>query len=216
MKEFIEKWKTDSRFKTKVKLGLYTLFVVFVAIFALSGNANLPEENLENEYNENNNTILNDEISIKIPEEYEYKIKVTKNNNDYKFEGRKQNKKVTIIKTTDNIVTNYIYENNNYYKEENQIYILTEKETVYEPVNYNYINLDTINQYLSKSQKEDNKYLVYLKDIILGNDSEEYITITKNTIDNQYQINVDYTPLMKLFDKNIENYLVNINIDELE
>ena len=28
MKDFIEKWNTDARFKTKIQLGLYTLFVI--------------------------------------------------------------------------------------------------------------------------------------------------------------------------------------------
>ncbi|MBQ2873543.1 MAG: hypothetical protein IJE89_06065 [Bacilli bacterium] len=215
MKDFVEKWKTDSKFKAKVQLGLYTLFVVFVAVLAFSSNSNTPKEELENEYNQNNNETLNDEVSIKTPEEYKYTINVTINDNNYKYEGNKQKEKETIIKTFGDITTNYIYEKDNYYKEENEVYIITEKEDVYEPINYNYIEINTINEYLSRSIKENDKHIVYLKDIILGNDSEEYITITinENNINNQNKINIDYTPLMKLFNNDTERYIVNIEIE---
>ena len=36
MNDFIEKWNTEPKFKTKVQLGLYTLFVVIISIFAIS------------------------------------------------------------------------------------------------------------------------------------------------------------------------------------
>ena len=38
MKEFIEKWNSDSKYKTKVKLGVSSLFVILVAIFAITSN----------------------------------------------------------------------------------------------------------------------------------------------------------------------------------
>ena len=79
----------------------------------------------------------------------------------------------------------------------------------YDIVNYNYLKLETINEYLSKPVKRENEYLVYLKDIILGPGSEDYIIITKE--DNI--INIDYTELMKNFDKTIENYSIKIEIE---
>ena len=68
------------------------------------------------------------------------------------------------------------------------------------------------NVYLSKSIKQDNQYIVYLKDIILGDNTDDYIIIEKN--DNK--INIDYTTLINNFNKNINKCLVNIKIEEIE
>ena len=77
----------------------------------------------------------------------------------------------------------------------------------------NYINLESINSYLEKAKSSNNnQYLVYLKDIILGNDSEEYFTI----LINDDKINIDYTPLIKQFNHDIKKYKVNIQINEIE
>ena len=206
MKEFLEKWKSDNKFKAKIKLGLYTLFVVVVSIFALSLR---PEESL-------NDTPTSDDIkeniqnnpTIEIPNKYNYNIDITVNDKKYQYNGIKETKKETISKIIDNVTTNYLYQDNNYYKEENNEYILTTKESVYDIINYDYINLEIINQYLSKSKKENEIYKTYLKDIILGNNSEEYITIT---IDNN-NITIDYTSLIKYFDEKTEKYLIEIEI----
>lgn len=210
MKEFIEKWNSDSRFKTKIKLSLYTLFVVLVAIFAISSKNDISENQFEEEYNQNkqeqNKNINN---IIEIPNKYNYKISININEKYYQYTGIKENQKESITKEAEGVITNYINENNNYYKEYEDSYILTTKEDVYDIVNYNYLKLETINEYLSKSVKRENEYLVYLKDIILGNGSEDYIIITKE--DNI--INVDYTELMKNFDKTIENYSIKIEIE---
>ena len=91
-------------------------------------------------------------------------------------------------------------------------YIITTKDEVYDIINYNYINLSTINEYLKKATKNDNQYLVYLKDIILGNDSDDYIVIDIN----ENNIFIDYTVLMKEFNNNLNKYQVIIEIKEKE
>lgn len=208
MKEFMEKWKTNPRFKAAIKLGLGTLFIVFVAIFATANRNSAPNINTgyENIINETNNAI------IEVPDKYEYTINITINNDNYQYNGTKTPTTETIIKTSNGITTNYRYENESYYKNENETYIITDQKEIYDVVSYNYLKLETINQYLTKSNKQNDKYLVYLKDIILGNDSEEYIMITIN----ENKINVDYTSLMKLFDSTIESYLIDIEIKEIE
>ena len=90
--------------------------------------------------------------------------------------------------------------------------MITTKDEVYNIIDYNYLNLDIINQYLSKSKIENKKNIVYLKDIILGNTSEEYITIS---IDDNI-VNVDYTALMNNFNKSVEKNIVEIIIEDIE
>lgn len=211
MNDFIDNWNNKPKFKTKIKLSLYTLFVVFVAIFAVSNRTPIETE----EQNEEPNNIPQQQeqiASIEIPNEYNYKINITINEDNYQYTGIKTLQRETIQKESNDTITKYIYENNKYYKEENESYILTTKEDIYNIVNYDYINLLTINEYLSKSSKQENKYFVYLKDIILGNNSEDYITITIN----QKDITIDYTTLVNNFDKTIEKYLINIKLENIE
>lgn len=211
MNDFIENWNNKPKFKTKIKLSLYTLFVVFVAIFAVSNRTPIETE----EKNKEPNNILQQQeqiASIEIPNEYSYKINITINEKKYQYTGIKTLQRETIQKESNDTITKYIYENNQYYKEENESYILTTKEEVYDIVNYDYINLLTINEYLTKSSKQGNKHFVYLKDIILGNNSEDYITITIN----QNDITIDYTTFVNIFDKTIEKYLINIELENIE
>ena len=209
MGNFIERWKKEPKFKAKIKLFLYTLFVVFVSIFALS---NRPTDLEENNLIEDTGIQETVDNTIKIPTKYNYTSNITINENKYIY-SETNNNDITIIKKQigENII-NYKVENNSYYKEQELNYILITKEEVYDVVDETYLNLETINKYLKKSQKQEDKYIVYLKDIILGNNSDDYITITKEN----NKINIDYTKLIQNFDPSIEKYIVDIEIEEIE
>ena len=205
MNGFIEKWKTDSRFKAGIKLGLYLLFVICVAIFAFANRAPVANDIVDNEQKKDN-------LTIKIPNKYNYTIDITINENHYQYTGTKNLNVETINKIVDTTTTYYKYEQGKYYVYEHNNYVLTTKENVYDSINPVYLKLETINQYLSKSTKLQDQYFVYLKDMLLANDSEEYIVITLN----ENKVNINYTSLMKEFDNTITNYLVEIIIEEIE
>ena len=223
MQDFIEKWNNEPRYKTKIKLTLYTLFVVFVAIFAISGNRNMENnegtntitdkfgDDFTNNKNTNNIENQNNIYKIELPKEYKYQIDININETKHKYTGIKKELRENITKESSGTSKNYIYENDNYYiEQETDSYVLTTKNEVYDIIDYNYLNIKTINEYLSKSKKVNDEFVVYLKDIILGNDSEEYITIKKTEND----INIDYTNLVNTFDKRIDKYIINIKIEE--
>ena len=210
MKDFIEKWNSEPKFKIKVKLGLYTLFMIVVSIFALSTGRNVPVENtslLDDKINNKENI-----VKINVPEKYNYTINITINENNYQYTGKKQRNAEQITKIINDTSTYYLYQGNNYYEKIDEEYMITTKDEVYNIIDYNYLNLDIINQYLSKSKIENKKNIVYLKDIILGNTSEEYITIS---IDDNI-VNVDYTALMNNFNKSVEKNIVEIIIEDIE
>ena len=85
MKDFIEKWNSEPKFKTKVKLGLYTLFMIVVSIFALSTGRNVPVENTSLL----DDKIINKEniVKINVPEKYNYTINITIIENNYQYTG---------------------------------------------------------------------------------------------------------------------------------
>ena len=88
--------------------------------------------------------------------------------------------------------------------------ILTTKDIIYDIVCPNCFDINSINEYLNKGIKENNNYKIYLKDIILAEKGDEYITITT---DNN-QIYADYTSLLQVFNNQIVKYTVNIKIEE--
>ena len=215
MKDFLDKWKKDKKYQTKIKLLIYTSFVVIVSIFAIS-NRNITANNQLEEYDNNLNNKQEDSVSnnelIEIPQKYNYTINININDKEYEYVGIKTQSEEIITKKDDKNIKNYIYKDGSYYIEENENYILTNETEVYNLISKNYLELSTINVYLSKSIKQDNQYIVYLKDIILVDNTDDYIIIEKN--DNK--INIDYTTLINNFNKNINKCLVNIKIEEKE
>lgn len=212
MNSFIEKWKTDHKYQTKIKLILYVVFFVVTSTYILSLNTLSNKNVYINDENINKNRQLGDDSIFKVPDNYSYTINIIIDEGHYLYYGQNLNGEMTITKNINNVTTNYIFKDNEYYKLDNKIYVKTTKEDVYDIVNYNYLNLDSINNYLKKSEKINNQYLVYLKDIILGNDSDDYFVI----IVNGNQLNIDYAPLMRLFNSNIKKYNVDIKIEEIE
>ena len=203
MDEFLEKWRSDKKYQAKVKLAIYLGFIIIVTIFAYSQRNSIKEPS-----NSEEETTIADGSIVDIPNEYSYIIDVYINDKTYTFTGSKNENAETIVKTTDEAVENFILRNNEYYKEINGSYYNTTKNAVYNPIDYDYINLENINLYLAKARPNSQGYIVYLKDIILNNSSDEYFVITVDAS----RINIDYTPLMKQMDSTIYKYVVNIQI----
>ena len=193
MKEFIKKYRTDKKYNTKVELIFYAVLIFFVTIFCMIGSQNTPIDN-EEELTETS---------------YDYKININLNDNIYQYYGSKNDDEITINKVVNEEITSYSYKDDNYYKRENNVYVITTEEEIYDVIEFNYLSLDTIYEYLDLSTITENVNIVYLKDIIIGSNSEEYITIEEN--DDNYKI--DYTSLMKLFDNSIEKLTVEIIIE---
>ena len=149
---------------------------------------------------------------ISIPDNYSYFINITIDGKEYIYSGEKHSTEKTINKTIDNVTTNYLLRDNDYYMQDNNLYVKITKEEVYDIINYNYIDLNNINNYLNQAIKDDNQYKVYLQDVILDTETKEYFVISIN----DGTINIDYTPLMKRNNPDIDSYNVSIQINEIE
>ena len=113
MGNFIERWKKEPKFKAKIKLFLYTLFVVFVSIFALS---NRPTDLEENNLIEDTGIQETVDNTIKIPTKYNYTSNITINENKYIYSETNNNDITIIKKQIGEDIINYKVENNSYYK----------------------------------------------------------------------------------------------------
>ena len=212
MNDFIKKWNSDKKFKAVIKLLLYFLFFIVVAIYAVLSNKNASQ--IDTEKNIENNEIINNQQQknsiINIGDNYKYTATITINDEQIKYVYSKEQDLLNIKKIRNLIETNYIIENNNYYIKENDNKILTTKDNIYDIVCPNCFDINSINEYLNKGIKENNNYKIYLKDIILAEKGDKYITITT---DNN-QIYADYTSLLQVFNNQIVKYTVNIKIEE--
>lgn len=212
---FKEKWK-DKKYQAKVKLSGYGIFVVLIIIILLFGQGEVNNDSYSDdiENNVDNNALEN--ISFEFPNNtnYKYEIELISRKNNIEevvnYFGTVTLDNKELIKKSDDIINNYKIIDNKYYKLNNNNYILTSIEEVYE-INYNYfLDINSINNYLSLSKKDNNIYKVYIKDIILDSNSDKYIEITLK----EYSISIDYTNLINILNNNnYDNYIVNIEYE---
>ncbi len=195
--ELKDKWG-DPKEKAKIQLILFLIFIVFAVIFT----------RLTTNYDDNNyingvgNIINNPDIELdSINNNYNYNITIdmvtNTGNKTVSYGGIRYNNKMIISKEEDDNVTNYYMENNDYYVYSDEGYILSNIDEVYDVINYNYLNISNIKEYISKGVKDGNTYLIKVSNINLDMASKEYITIEVNSKDNNIELIIDYTNLVK-------------------
>lgn len=201
-----EKWN-DKRERAKIELILYAIFFIGVIIFVRVGN------NISN-----NNISTSDNLFIsQINDNYSYDIKVNINDNNYEYIGKVLGYNSTIEKKDSNTDEYFYKKNDKYYKlDQDNGYILSNKNDIYDVINYDYMDINNIKEYIKTSNNDNGIYKVKISDIILNSSSSDYITIKIDNINNT--IEIDYTNLLRINDNNITKAIVTItysNINKL-
>lgn len=198
-----EKWN-DKRERAKIELILYAIFFIGVIIFVRVGN------NISN-----NNINISDNLFIsQINDNYSYDIKININDNNYEYIGKVLGYNSTIEKKDSNTDEYFYKKNDKYYKlDQDNGYILSNKNDIYDVINYDYMDINNIKEYIKLSTREDNIYKVKISDIILNSSSSDYITIKIDNINNT--IEIDYTNLLKINDNNITKAIVTITYSDI-
>ncbi len=201
-----EKWN-DKREKAKIELILYTIFFIGVIIFVRVGN------NISN-----NNINTSDNLFIsQINDNYSYDTKININDNNYEYIGKVLGYNSTIEKKDSNTDEYFYKKNDKYYKlDQDNGYVLSNKNDIYNVINYDYMDINNIKEYIKTSNNDNGIYKVKISDIILNSSSSDYITIKIDNINNT--IEIDYTNLLRINDNNITKAIVTItysNINKL-
>ena len=201
-----EKWN-DKRERAKIELILYAIFFIGVIIFVRVGN------NISN-----NNINTSDNLFIsQINDNYSYDTKVNINDNNYEYIGKVLGYNSTIEKKDSNTDEYFYKKNDKYYKlDKDNGYILSNKNDIYDIINYDYMDINNIKEYIKTSNNDNGIYKVKISDIILNSSSSDYITIKLDNINNT--IEIDYTNLLRINDNNITKAIVTItysNINKL-
>ena len=198
-----EKWN-DKRERAKIELILYTIFFIGVIIFVRVGN------NISN-----NNINTSDNLFIsQINDNYSYDIKININDNNYEYIGKVLGYNSTIEKKDSNTDEYFYKKNDKYYKlDQDNGYILSNKNDIYDVINYDYMDINNIKEYIKTSNNDNGIYKVKISDIILNSSSSDYITIKIDNINNT--IEIDYTNLLRINDSNITKAIVNITYNDI-
>ena len=200
-----ERWK-DKRERAKIELMLYGIFFLVIIIFARissSMSTNIPKDN------DINNTFI-DEIT----DNYQYDIDITIDNNKYKYSGKKLGNNMSITRIVGTKEEFFYQMNDKYYILDTKgNYILTTAEDIYPYIEYRYLNINNIKQFIKLGTKNDTVYSVKVSDIVLNNNSADTITLTVNEEDKNIQI--DYTNLFKIDNSNINKAEVNIKYSNI-
>lgn len=198
-----EKWN-DKRERAKIELILYAIFFIGVIIFVRVGN------NISN-----NNINTSDNLFIsQINDNYSYDIKININDNNYEYIGKVLGYNSTIEKKDSNTDEYFYKKNDKYYKlDQDNGYILSNKNDIYDIINYDYMDINNIKEYIKTSNNDNGIYKVKISDIILNSSSSDYITIKLDNINNT--IEIDYTNLLRINDNNITKAIVTITYSDI-
>jgi len=203
--KLVEMWK-DKRGRAKIQLCLYGIFFIGVIIFTRVLNTTTSKTQ--------ENNPVNKSFLVEVNDNYGYDIEINIDNNIYKYYGEMLGNNGKITRIVEDTEDHYFIMNNKYYiLDENSNYILTTKEEIYPYIDYMYLNIDLIKEFIAVATIENNIYKVKLSDLILNNNSEEYITITVD--EENKTLEIDYTNLFKVDNEKLTKETVKITYNDI-
>lgn len=223
LKDFIEKYKTDKKYKAKVQLIGYGVFILIVLIgLNISALGTSSHENISSmknyPLNNRNTKTENKRITLldNIKDNYEYDVKATvttkkeeiEETKEIEYYGKSSNNNMEINKKLGNENNTYYKVDKRYYKKVNEQYEMMKEEELYDILEKEYIELDSIKEYLEKSSldhvteyssgKKEYVYHMRVKEIIKSYPEIDEIEIKALEENNTLTIEIDYISLMKV------------------
>ena len=200
-----EMWK-DKRGRAKIELSAYLIFFLIVVVFARVSSSTVKKSNI----NQDNSISFINEIN----DNYEYNMNITINNDNYNYKVKVLGNNSSIVYTSNDDIKMYYTMNNKYYElDDNGNYILTTPLEIYPFINYNYLNISNIKNFIKYSIKENNTYKIKVSEIILNNNSNDEIII--NVDEENKSIDIDYTNILKIDNNDIDNANVKITFSNI-
>lgn len=189
----------DKRERAKLELLFYGIFFLAIIVFTriLNGYNDVPKVN-------DTKSFINE-----ITDNYEYNIDINIDNNKYKYYGKRLGNNMSINKVIDNKYDYFYKMGNKYYiLDNNGNYILTSVEDIYNYIDYRYLDISNIKEYIKLGTKDNNNYNIKVSDIILNSNNTNNITISIDESNNT--IILDYTELFKIDNNNLNKEIVTI------
>lgn len=185
-----------------ILLGGFLVILVLFIILGLSIRNNIDKIDFDNNNINKDNINKDNTNKDNNYSEYTYDIsyKIEDKTNLCKYKITTKDNYIYIVKTINDVISNYVSYNGYYYLIEDNDYRLAYEKEVFDIIPYQFLDINNINNYIKLgTEKNDNivkRYNIKIKDITLLDNTDD---ITINLIGNDYEI--DYTNLLKLYDK---------------
>ncbi|MEE3342857.1 MAG: hypothetical protein VZS44_02075 [Bacilli bacterium] len=244
-KQFLYNYKNDKRYKSKVQLTGYLVFIILLVIFLNVSNTgnNYNYSSKTNSATNTTNTSVdskeeNDDSALfkKINSNYTYninisltKIKDDNNNKENiiaKYNGSSDNDNIIINKITNNNTSTFYKGGEEYYKKNNEEYELVADNDVYDIVSAKYIEFSNIKKYIDKanldhytnysSGKKEYFYNLNINEIIKSYKKEDKITINIVEENDIVVIDIDYTNLFNIINNKIIECKIKYEYSKIE
>lgn len=225
--------KSNKKRSAFIKLMVGIIFIIVIMIvLSLGSNGNIIKEETDND---TNNNVNNEKDSTDIKDivlngdyKFEYLIDVVMQDGNkltYTYIGSSIDGKLSgTIKNMDQEIE-YLYKDNEYYIIDNDQYYLVAEEDIFKVIDYKYLNIYNINNYIKKGTQiykteysngtVTTGYDILIKDIIINSDSDKAVTIVVSEND-KYTIEIDYTNLISILNSNIGNCKVTLKYETIK
>lgn len=226
-----KKYKTDKKYKAKIQLIGYGLFILLVIIYVnissmnsstgsnittIKNNINQTETE-KNTEEEKKSNLLN-----KINNNYEFETKITittkkeeqEEKKELSYSGKRSKNNTEINKKTMDNTNTFYKVDSRYYTKINDTYQIIKSEEIYDTLEKEYIEWEYIKEYIEKSSldhiteyssgKKEYVYHLKVKDIIKSHPEIDEIEINITEENDILTIEFNYTNLIKALSKEID------------
>ena len=227
IKNIIEKYNTDKKYKAKIQLTAGFCFLFLLIIYINMSNTNMSTygniTTIKNKSTQQTEKIKEEkEVNLleKITDIYEYEIKITYKDNkednykEIKYQGKSYKNNLEIIRENSEEKTNYFKVDSRYYKKNEEKYELINDEEVYNVIEKEQIELNNVKEYINlasldhvtnySSGKKEYVYHLKVKDVIKSYQETDEIEISVTEENDILTITFDYTNLIKVLSKEIK------------
>lgn len=205
---FFQRLKTDKKFAAKVELSGYGILILFIIVFANFSSTSGSSYN----YNESSIPSVEDiNLYKEIDDSYKASIDVTTikdgvtSNREYEISNDSLDNSEIIVKIIDGNGVKYkLADTGEFYTDDNQ---LVEEKEVFDLISYRYLDFSSIKKYINtgtvdyttkySSGIELTSYKIMVRDILLDNTLDGYITINVTSEQDKVTMEIDYTDLLK-------------------
>ena len=231
---FLDKYKNDQKYKAKVQLIGYGIFILVLVVYLNMANINTKEEKTKNTTSTNIPTKENvqetKELGSWLKEigtNYEYDVSISLKSKDetgtelvqsIHYWGKCDQNKMIIDREQDGETKYFFKEDNNYYLNEadnytlateNEVFSTSPKETVEFTGLKEFLNKATLDHVTNYSTgKKEYVYHLKIRDIIKTYQEDKEIIFNVTIEDSVVTIDVDYSQLVQESLKEVNEYTV--------
>ena len=243
IKNFLSNYKTDKKYKSKVQLMGYLIFIIILIIYLnvsnMGTNYNYDSSNTTNNQETNGNTTNenNEEAPLlkRLNNNYTYNVDIslkrTKEDNTEEditinYSGKSDNENMIINRISNNNTSTFYKAGDEYYKKNNEEYEIMAENEIYDIINAKYIEYASLKKYIEKANldhytnystgKIEYVYNLNISDIIKSYTKKDIIPINIVSENDTIIIDIDYTNLFKVLNNKITACKINYKYSDIE